>query len=130
MNHLPELLTVIALAALYTHARSIGRSNAHLRAELARYAQNVELLDSRFGALMSCSRRIGDRFSEVERHDRSLQKQIDTLKLGHDDGQVAIEHAMKLLANGSQMEDVTNICDLTQGEVEILRNLTQFRSAA
>jgi len=102
---------------------------AALRVELARQAHRLEVLESDFGAVVSCSRRIGDRIGEGERTQRTLQHQFDRLKF-NDSNDVAVEHAMKLLQNGLALAEVTRLCDLTEGEAEILDNLARHRQAA
>jgi hypothetical protein len=130
-------LTVVALIAgltgwcgLLLYALVARRRLASMRERLQEQADITANLEGSLGALLSCSRQIGDRISDVERRDRTLQKQLDHLAFNRDEGQVAVEHAMKLLASGQDIGPVTKICELSSGEVEILQNLSRFRPAA
>jgi hypothetical protein len=118
-------LILVLTIAMITTRRLLALANT-----VATQAAKIVSLENSLTALLSCSRRIGDRIGDVERIDRTLQKQIDKLSFSNDDGQIAIEHAMKLLASGRDMHEVTQICDLTEGEVEILQNLSRYQSAA
>lgn len=100
-----------------------------LRTELVRQVHRLEVLERDFGAVMACSRRIGDRIGAGERTQRTLQHQLDRLKF-NDDSDVAVEHAMKLLQSGLALTEVSRLCDLTEGEAEILDNLARHRQAA
>lgn len=110
-------------------ARAQRRAAAALEQRLADHAHRIEVLERDLGALLSCSRRVGDRLGQGERTQRQLQKQLDKLHFDDDD-RVAAEHAMKLLDTGLPLEEVTRLCDLTRGEVEILQNLARHRRAA
>lgn len=140
MSALPTLLPLIAAAvgiallclggALAVGALVRQRAElARLRNELAAHAHRLDVLERDFAAVVSCARRIGERLGAGERTQRTLQQQLDRLKL--DDGNdVAVEHALKLLQSGLALGEVTRLCDLTAGEVEILDNLARHRQAA
>ncbi len=132
MTELDPTLIFVVCACLGLFLSGVrARRRAHrLNLRVLEQARRIELLESDLSALLSCSRNIGDRIGDVERTDRTLQKQLDQLSYNRDDGQVAIEHAMKLLASGQDMKEVTRICELSEGEVEILQNLSRYRSAA
>lgn len=136
---MPEILTLIELLVLSASAagsavlaglyfRQRGTVSV-LREELAQQHKHLLGLERDLGALLSCSRRIGDRIGDGERSWRTLQKQIDRLQVS-DDNQLSVEHAMKLLNSGLPLREITEICDLTAGEVEILQNLSRHRQAA
>ena len=122
------VLTVIA-AAMYALQYRQSRRLRALESLLAQHDERNDRLNSDLTALLECSRRIGDRLGASERTQRIMQKQIDNVQLG-DEGQLAIRHATKLLDNGSDLKEVTDICELTQGEVEILQNLSRHTKAA
>ncbi|MGR8918598.1 MAG: DUF2802 domain-containing protein [Gammaproteobacteria bacterium] len=124
------ILTLVTVATLVLAAlRQRGRLR-RLEAALADRSERIARLEADLAALLSCSRRIGDRIVDVERSDRTLQKQIDRLACERDEGSVAVEHAAKLLAAGRDLAEITELCDLTAGEVEVLQNLSRFRPAA
>lgn len=125
----PTLLTVAcACLALVLCAVSIRRRISACNHLIQEQARRITLLENDLGALLSCSRHIGDRIGHAERVDRTLQKQLDKLAFNRDDGRVAVEHAMKLLASGQAMQEVTRVCELSEGEVEILQNLSSYRT--
>ena len=131
LNHTDILMIVLAVIATALFGLHY-RQSQHIRvlqSLLAGYDEHNGSLDNDLAALLKCSRRIGDRLSATERAQRTMQKQIDNVQLGDESG-LAIRHATKLLANGSDLKEVTNICELTQGEVEILQNLSRHSKAA
>ena len=96
-------------------------------AAMAEQSKLSQRVDQDLTTLLQCSRRIGDRLGENERAQRAMQKQIDSAPVG-DENEVAIKHALELLENGWALSEVTEICDLTHGEVEILQNLTRHQN--
>jgi hypothetical protein len=131
------LYPVLALACLALAGAGlvVVRLRARARrldAVLARQAEQIARLDRDLGALLSCSRRIGDRIGDAERSRDTLQKQLDRLRHHQpgDDREVALEHAMKLLNGGLAIEEVVRTCELSEGEAEILQSLARFRAAA
>jgi len=131
MINFEALFIVLALACvgLAVGTRNNRRRIALLEDLAQRQAASINRLESDFAALLGCARRIGDRIGDTERTERTLQKQIDTLRFTREE-QVAVQHAMKLIASGHEMNEVTRICELSEGEVEILQNLSRYRSAA
>lgn len=126
----------IALVALASSSVSLiviaawqARILARLRQALAAQTDKLAILEGSLAALLGCSRRVGDRLGDGERVQRALQQQIDKLQF-NDDKQLAVQHAMKLLNNGLDVREVTQICDLTEGEAEILQNLKRHQEAA
>ena len=119
-------LGCVVLTGLHLRQRA---TIVQLRGEVGEQHKHLLGLERDLAALLSCSRRIGDRIGDGERSWRTLQKQLDRLQHSGDD-QLAVEHAMKLLNNGLDMKEITEICDLTAGEVEILQNLSRHRQAA
>ncbi len=110
-------LTVLAAAMFALHHRQAGLIRV-LESELAQHDERDERLDHDLAALLACSRRIGDRLNAGERARRAMQKQIDNVQVA-DESQLAIRHAAKLLDDGCELKEVTDVCELSQGEVEI-----------
>ena len=104
-----------------------SRRMRQFEAAMAEQRKLSQRVDQDLTALLQCSRRIGDRLGENERAQRTMQKQIDSAPVG-DENEVAIKHALELLENGWALSEVTEICDLTHGEVEILQNLTRHQN--
>lgn len=121
---------VLLTISLMSVAVIFRRRMHQLRAAHEQILERHHQLDQTVTALLSCSRRIGDRIGSRERAERTLQKQIDRIQISRDDGQLAVEHAMKLLERGTEMAEVARICDLSDGEIEILQNLARFRNVA
>ncbi len=92
-------------------------------------ADRVATLERDLAALLTCSRGIAERLTKTETQQRRLQTQLD--KLGsNDDKQLAVQHAVKLLNSGVDLKNVTALCELSEGEVEILQNLARHQRAA
>ena len=131
LTHTEILIIVLAVvaAAMFGLQYRQSRRIRSLQSLLARHDERNESLDNDLAALLECSRRIGDRLSAGERAQRTMQKQIDNVQLGDESG-LAIRHAAKLLDDGCDLKEVTDVCELTQGEVEILQNLSRHTKAA
>jgi len=133
-------LPVLALAAILAMALSgaviaglvFTRRSRALGATLAAQAARVDGLERDLGAILTCSRRIGERLADSERARAALQKQLDRLRHHAQGGDehLAVEHAMKLLSGGLPLEEVVRVCELSEGEAEILQSLARFRAAA
>lgn len=92
-------------------------------------ADRVITLERDLAALLTCSRAIAERLTQTESQQRRLQTQLDKLS-SSDDNQLAVQHAMKLLNSGVDLKNVTSLCELSEGEVEILQNLARHQRAA
>lgn len=86
-------------------------------------------LERDLAALLSCSRGMAERLTRSEANLRRVQTQLDKLHTA-DENQLAVSHAMKLLNSGVDLKNVTDLCELSEGEVEILQNLARHRQAA
>ena len=127
IDTLPEILVSTATLAVAVFAVWQMRQSCRiwqLEAAMAEQSKLSQRVDQDLTTLLQCSRRIGDRLGENERAQRAMQKQIDSAPVG-DENEVAIKHALELLENGWALSEVTEICDLIHGEVEILQNLTR-----
>jgi hypothetical protein len=135
-DHLPEIALAAALLIAVVGAvlagRALMRRSRELSAALAAQAERIAGLERDLGAILSCSRRIGDRLADSERARAVLQKQLDRLRYHAQGGDehLAVEHAMKLLSGGLPLEEVVRVCELSEGEAEILQSLARFRAAA
>lgn len=114
-----------AFAAVHRHLQGV----AALRQAVTAQAEQLAAVQRDLTALLTCARRLGERVGQGERSQRALQKQCDQM-LANDDNQVAVQHAIKLLTRGIDLKNVTSICDLSEGEVEILQNLARHQNAA
>lgn len=101
---------------------------ADLRKAYATQGEQLAAVQRDLTALLTCARRLGDRVGQHERTQRVLRKQLDQV-MASDEAQVAVQHAIKLLSSGVDMKNVTDICELSEGEVEILQNLARHQHA-
>ena len=137
MIELSALVDDAPLAALAVATAAAGllcawrqrRATRTLRRTVEAQAERTLSLERDLQAILACSRRIAERLGAGERLQRSLQTQLDKLRSA-DDNQVAVQHAMKLLNSGVDLKNVTAICELSEGEVEILQNLARHQQAA
>jgi hypothetical protein len=100
-----------------------------LRYTTAAQTDRVATLERDLAALLTCSRGMAERLAQTESQQRRLQTQLDKLN-SNDDNQLAVQHAMKLLNSGVDLKNVTSLCELSEGEVEILQNLARHQRAA
>lgn len=100
-----------------------------LQATVATQGERLAALERDLAALLSCSRGMAERLAKTEGQQRRAQTQLDKLHSA-DDNQQAVAHAMKLLNSGVDLKNVTDLCELSEGEVEILQNLARHRQAA
>lgn len=89
----------------------------------------VTTLERDLAALLTCSRGMAERLTKTESQQRRLQTELDKLS-SNDDNQLAVQQAMKLLNSGVDLKSVTSLCELSEGEVEILQNLARHQRAA
>jgi Protein of unknown function (DUF2802) len=136
MIDLSTRLTVVALAAglglnllLLVGYLLERRASARRAVELDLQSRRIEMLERDFAAILACSRRVGDRLSEAEQTLRVQGRALDSRRTT-DEGQLDIPQAMKLLANGIALDDVTRLCELSEGERELLSNMARHRRAA
>jgi hypothetical protein len=125
----PEVLMVavaLAVIALAIWERRQSRRIRQLQTALVEQTKHNARLDQDLTALLECSHRIGERLAGAERTQRAMQKQLDTAP-ADSENEVAVKHALKLLENGWKLTEITEICDLTHGELEILQNLTRHQ---
>jgi len=121
---------MVAVASAIFYYMFVRRC-ARLTTDLARQMQHIESLERNFAAVLSCSRHLGDRLVGSECARDALQKQIDKLRHHQDtDEHLPVQHAMKLLDTGVALDEVVRICELSEGEAEILQSLARFRAAA
>lgn len=107
------------------HRRALQRLQGTVTAQ----TESLAALERDLAALLSCSRGVAERVTKSEAQQRRLQTELDKLHRA-DDNQLAITHAMKLLNSGVDLKNVTELCELSEGEVEILQNLARHRQAA
>ena len=125
---LAALAVVMAVAGVLFEMRH-RRALHGLKRSAGTQAERVATLERDLVALLSCSRGMAERLAKSEDQQRRLQTQLDKLHSA-DDKQLAVAHAVKLLNSGVDLKNVTDLCELSEGEVEILQNLARHRQAA
>ena len=123
------LASLIIGGGIFSSARRYLQDMARLRQTVTTQAVELAAVQRDLTALLTCARRLGERVGQGERTQRALQKQLDQV-LASDDQHVAVQHAIKLLTSGLDLKNVTSICELSEGEVEILQNLARHQHAA
>ena len=120
-------VVVVTVGGLWVkRQRRILRGWQHM---VATQGESLATLERDLAALLSCSRGMAERLTRSEGNLRRLQTQLDKLHTS-DENQLAVSHAMKLLNSGVDLKNVTDLCELSEGEVEILQNLARHRQAA
>lgn len=117
------LITATLVARLYW--RRLAEVTAALRLEQESRAQ----LERQVDALLACSREIGEQVREQTRRQRSIVEQLNQLD-HHSGDDAAIGQAGKLLEKGVSLNEISDLCDLSQGELELLARLSPTRQAA
>ena len=105
------------------------RARRAMQFALTTQAERAATLERDLAALLTCSRGMAERLAQAETQQRRLQTQLDKVT-SNDDNQLAVQHAMKLLNSGVDLKNVTSLCELSEGEVEILQNLARHQRAA
>lgn len=125
---------VVALALVTLLVAGLGewrrrRAQRAMQYAVTSQAERAATLERDLAALLTCSRGMAERLAQAESQQRRLQTQLDKLT-SNDDNQLAVQHAMKLLNSGVDLKNVTTLCELSEGEVEILQNLARHQRAA
>ncbi|HMM77683.1 MAG TPA: DUF2802 domain-containing protein [Gammaproteobacteria bacterium] len=118
--------TMLALAAFaLRQARRVDGLARELRAE--RRAR--EDLARDLSALLDCSREIGARLREQGQRQKTVMERVNEIAEVVD-GAPALEHVERLLADGMGVDQIKRVCELSQGEAQLLERWKRHRSAA
>lgn len=115
----------VLLAALRLQRRRLAALEAAIAAERA---QRIAL-EQQFQALLTCSRELGDRIREQSKRERTLLARLQHTE-PRADTEAAIAQAGKLMARGMPLDEISDLCDLTQGEIALLARLKRHPEAA
>jgi hypothetical protein len=80
-------------------------------------------------ALLDCSRTIGGRVRDQAARQKSVLDRVNEIAQ-HVDGTPAIEHVERLMADGLGVDQIKRVCELSQGEAQLLERWKRHRSAA
>lgn len=111
-------LLLLALFALY-HQQRKNRINT----DLLKRTQN----DLR--ALINASVGMGERMLEMERRQRRLAERQEQLDI-YDAANQPYEQAIRMVQNGSKIEELVDICGLSKTEAELIKIMHRFDKAS
>lgn len=112
-------------AFVLRQARRVDALAAALDAERSARADLARDLS----ALLDCSRAIGNRLREQGQRQKSVMERVNEIAQ-HVDGTPSLEHVERLLADGLGVEQIQRVCELSQGEAQLLERWKRHRSAA
>lgn len=133
------MVEFLSLAAIsLSVASAIGVS-----AGLALQAKRVRMLESSLqmerearvelardmAALLECSREIGGRLREQAARQKSVADRLNRVAQQVDGGS-SLDQVERLLADGVGVEQISRVCELSQGETALLERWSRHRSAA
>ena len=78
---------------------------------------------------MACSRALAERVAQQTFKQKALLERLNEMAQQMDGGQ-AITQAERLMAGGLEMDQITQMCALSQGEAALLERWKNHRSAA
>ena len=119
------LLSLVGVLCELRHRRALRAATMTLAVQ----GERIATLERDLAALLTCSRGMAERLAVSEKQQRGLATQVAKLA-NADDTQLAVQHAMRLLNSGVDLKNVTSICELSEGEVEILEALARHQRAA
>lgn len=121
---LAAVLCGVAALAL-RQSRRIDALARELAAE--RTAREDQARD--LSALLDCSREIGARLREQAQRQKTVMDRVNAIAESVDGGP-ALHQVERLLADGLGVEQIQRVCELSQGEAELLERWKRHRSAA
>ncbi|MEX2482644.1 MAG: DUF2802 domain-containing protein [Gammaproteobacteria bacterium] len=137
MNPIPEIwLSLVAATACIAAIAAIACWRLARRCHLLvvrvdEQTRRQAALEKDLGAILSCSRRLGECLRSSEQARETLQRQIDKLRQLQDgDEHLPVNHAMQLLNTGVDVAEVVRICELSAGEADLLQSLARHRAVA
>ena len=122
------LLGLIVLTLIGV-ARSQARRLVALGNALAEERKVREQLARDVGGLVACSRALAERVAQQTFKQKALLERLNEMAQQMDGGQ-AITQAERLMAGGLEMDQITQMCALSQGEAALLERWNNHRSAA
>jgi len=111
-------LLLFALFVLYRQQRK-----NHANSDLLKRTQN----DLR--ALINASVGMGERMLEMERRQRRLAERQEQLDI-YDAANQPYEQAIRMAQNGSEIEELVDICGLSKTEAELIKIMHRFDKAS
>ncbi|MSQ67362.1 MAG: DUF2802 domain-containing protein [Gammaproteobacteria bacterium] len=119
----------VAILTLSGVAWSQARRITTLATALAAQCKAGEQVTRDLAALVGCSRELGERLGQHSAKQKAVVERLNEMAQQMDGG-LAITQAERLLASGLEMDQISQICALSQGEAALLERWKQQRSAA
>jgi hypothetical protein len=133
-----ETADIFVVIAVLLFASISGGRIMVLRAELLRLRTMIrceradrQSLENDIGALLACSKTIGERVRSQGLRQNRLSEQLEVLDShgGPEDVQL-YDQVHRMIDQGMPVEQIANICNLRRGEVELLNHVAVHRAAA
>ncbi len=128
-----QLVAVLLLGAISVGLALFVRQQARclnlLAATVHEERAAREELARDLAALLDCSRTIGGRVREQAVRQKSVIDRVNEIAQ-HVDGTPALAHVERLLADGLGVDQIQRVCELSQGEAQLLERWKRHRSAA
>ena len=133
-----ETADIFVVIAVLLFASISGGTIVVLRAELLRLRTMIrceradrQSLENDIGALLACSKTIGERVRSQGLRQNRLAEQLEVLDShgGPEDVQL-YDQVHRMIDQGMPVEQIANICNLRRGEVELLNHVAVHRAAA
>ncbi|MFT4583467.1 MAG: hypothetical protein ACI915_000928 [Gammaproteobacteria bacterium] len=133
-----ETADIFVVIAVLLFASISGGTIVVLRAELLRLRTMIrceradrQSLENDIGALLACSKTIGERVRSQGLRQNRLSEQLEVLDShgGPEDVQL-YDQVHRMIDQGMPVEQIANICNLRRGEVELLNHVAVHRAAA
>ena len=119
--------TLAVCFAMILQGKSLSRLHRLFRSE--RDARGV--LESDVAALLACSKNIGERLVSQGACQDNLRNKLDVIDLNRDSNSASsYGQVRKMIDQGMNLDEITQICDLSRGEVELLNHVASMRTAA
>ena len=133
LDLMPLWLGVVLLGLMVLTLVGVAHSQARrlvaLGHALAEERKVREQLARDLGGLVACSRELGERVGQQTFKHKALLERLNEMAQQMDGGQ-AITQAERLMASGLEMDQITQLCALSQGEAALLERWKNHRSAA
>jgi len=103
------LMSLVAMAFMYNHFHQI----------LAQQDEIITAMQSDLNAMVSGAVGVGDHLAKLEERTQRLVQRQDTLEL-QEAPERSYRHAIKMLRNGANLDQIMSDCGLARGEAELL----------
>ncbi|MCW9024356.1 MAG: DUF2802 domain-containing protein [Gammaproteobacteria bacterium] len=112
------LVLAINMSVFHLYSKKMKREN-----------DEVRKLQKDLRALITASVGMGQRMLEVERRHRRLAERQDQLDI-YESANQSYEHAIKMSQNGSDVNELINICGMSKTEAELINMIHSLDKTA